>query len=88
MKLGIMKQALPGSLQAADRIYCYSGGLTWDPREALAPLGEKASVHSDLAALVAGIAAEARAGDQVLVMSNGGFGGIHDKLLQAIGQPR
>ncbi len=88
MKLGVMKQALPGSLQAADRVYCYSGGLTWDPREALTPLGGKASVHSDLAALVAGIAAEVSPGDQVLVMSNGGFGGIHEKLLKAIGQPR
>ena len=88
MKLGVMKQALPGSLAAADRVYCYSGGLTWDPREALQPLADKASVHSDLDALVARIAADSRAGDHVVVMSNGGFGGIHDKLLQAIAHPR
>jgi UDP-N-acetylmuramate: L-alanyl-gamma-D-glutamyl-meso-diaminopimelate ligase len=81
MKLGVMKEALPASLAAADRVYCYSGGLGWDPAEALAPLGGKASVHDDLARLVDALAAEARAGDHVLIMSNGGFGGIHGKLL-------
>lgn len=84
MKLGVMKQALPGSLQDADRVYCYSGGLNWDAAEALAPLGERAEVHADLDALVRRIAGEAQSGDQVLVMSNGGFGGIHDKLLQRL----
>ena len=88
MKLGVMKQALPGSLDEADHVFCYSGGLTWDPAEALEPLGRKASVYSDLDALVARIAAESRAGDHVLVMSNGGFGGIHDKLLKALETPR
>lgn len=84
MKLGVMKQALPGSLQDADRVYCYSGGLNWDAAEALAPLGDRAEVHADLDALVRRIAGEAQSGDQVLVMSNGGFGGIHDKLLQQL----
>jgi UDP-N-acetylmuramate: L-alanyl-gamma-D-glutamyl-meso-diaminopimelate ligase len=88
MKLGVMKQALPGSLEAADRVYCYSGGLTWDPAEALRPLGPRAAVFSNLDGLVARIAAESRAGDHVLVMSNGGFGGIHDKLLKALESPR
>jgi UDP-N-acetylmuramate: L-alanyl-gamma-D-glutamyl-meso-diaminopimelate ligase len=50
----------------------------------LAPLGAKAAVHDDLDTLVAAIAAEARPGDRVLVMSNGGFGGIHDKLLRTL----
>ena len=84
MKLGVMKQALPGSLSAADRVYCYSGGLSWDPAEALAPLGAKASVHTNLDALVTAIAADSREGDHVLVMSNGGFGGIHVKLIDAL----
>jgi UDP-N-acetylmuramate: L-alanyl-gamma-D-glutamyl-meso-diaminopimelate ligase len=84
MKLGVMKQALPGSLSAANRVFCYSGGLSWDASESLAPLGDKASVHPDLAQLVSAIAAESRAGDHVLVMSNGGFGGIHAKLLFAL----
>jgi UDP-N-acetylmuramate: L-alanyl-gamma-D-glutamyl-meso-diaminopimelate ligase len=82
MKLGAMKDALPGSLAGADMTFCYAGTLDWDPAVALAPLGAKAVVHDDLDALVTAIAAEARAGDHVLVMSNGGFGGIHDKLLR------
>lgn len=84
MKLGIMKEALPGSLAEADRIYCYSANLGWDPAGTLAPLGTKAVCHDDLGALVAAIAAEAKPGDQVLVMSNGGFGGIHQKLLDRL----
>ena len=84
MKLGVMKQALPGSLAAADRVYCYSGGLSWDAAEALQPLGTKASVYADLGALVSALARDARSGDHVLVMSNGGFGGIHEKLLAAL----
>jgi UDP-N-acetylmuramate: L-alanyl-gamma-D-glutamyl-meso-diaminopimelate ligase len=85
MKLGVMKDALPGSLTEADLVYCYSANLGWDPAGALAPLGAKAVCHSDLDALVAAIAAEAKPGDQVLVMSNGGFGGIHQKLLDRLG---
>ena len=81
MKLGVMKAQLPASLAAAQRVYCYAANLGWDPAEALAPLGDKASVVHNLDALVARIAGEARAGDHVVVMSNGGFGGIHDKLL-------
>ncbi len=84
MKLGVMKQALPESLQDADRVYCYSGGLSWNAVDALAPLGDKAEVHADLDAMVKAITAAAQSGDQVLVMSNGGFGGIHDKLLQQL----
>ena len=81
MKLGAMKDALPGSLRAADRVFCYAANLGWDVAGALAPLGAKATVLVDLPALVAAIAGEAQPGDHVLVMSNGGFGGIHEKLL-------
>jgi UDP-N-acetylmuramate: L-alanyl-gamma-D-glutamyl-meso-diaminopimelate ligase len=81
MKLGVMKDALAASLAGAERVYCYRGGLGWNPAEALASLGAKAAVHEDMAYLVDDIAAAARAGDHVLIMSNGGFGGIHDKLL-------
>jgi len=87
MKLGVMKDALPGSLAEADLVYCYSANLGWNPAGALAPLGTKAVCHSDLDALVAAIAAEAKPGDQVLVMSNGGFGGIHQKLLDRLSAP-
>ena len=88
MKQGAMKDALPGSLAAADRSYCYAANLGWDAVAALAPLGAKAVVHDDLDALVAALASEARAGDHVLVMSNGGFGGIHDKLLRTLASSR
>jgi UDP-N-acetylmuramate: L-alanyl-gamma-D-glutamyl-meso-diaminopimelate ligase len=84
MKLGAMKDALPGSLRHADRVFCYAANLGWDVAGALAPLGEKACVHDDLDALVAAVAAVARPGDQVLVMSNGGFGGVHGRLLAAL----
>ena len=86
MKLGVMKAQLPASLADADRVYCYVANLGWNAAEALAPLGEKATIGDDLDALVGKIASEARAGDHILVMSNGGFGGIHDKLLAALGR--
>ncbi|MDX9995051.1 MAG: UDP-N-acetylmuramate:L-alanyl-gamma-D-glutamyl-meso-diaminopimelate ligase [Rhodocyclaceae bacterium] len=84
MKLGTMKDALPGSLADADLVFCYGANLGWDAAAALAPLGAKAATSDDLAALVARIAAAAQPGDHVLVMSNGGFGAIHDKLLAAL----
>jgi len=85
MKLGVMKAQLPGSLVDADRVYCYAAQLGWDAREALAPMGDTAVVADDLDTLVDTVVAEARAGDHILVMSNGGFGGIHGKLLAALG---
>jgi UDP-N-acetylmuramate: L-alanyl-gamma-D-glutamyl-meso-diaminopimelate ligase len=81
MKMGAVKDALPGSLAGADRVFCYAGNLGWDVAAALAPLGAKATVHDDLQELVKSVAAVAAHGDHVLVMSNGGFGGIHDQLL-------
>ncbi|NWG87523.1 MAG: UDP-N-acetylmuramate:L-alanyl-gamma-D-glutamyl-meso-diaminopimelate ligase [Hydrogenophilaceae bacterium] len=86
MKLGTMKAQLPASLQGADAVFCYAGGVDWDVAGALAPLGGKAAVHQDLDALVEAIAREAKSGDHVLIMSNGGFGGIHDKLLARLAQ--
>jgi UDP-N-acetylmuramate: L-alanyl-gamma-D-glutamyl-meso-diaminopimelate ligase len=86
MKLGVMKDALPASLREADAVFCYGANLGWDARAALAPLGSKAMVSDDLNELIAAIAAAAKPGDQVLVMSNGGFGGIHEKLLNRLQQ--
>ena len=85
MKLGVMKDALPGSLKDADLTFCYAGNLGWDARGALAPMGDKAVVKDDLNELIEAIAAAAKSGDQILVMSNGGFGGIHEKLLKRFG---
>lgn len=84
MKLGVMKGQLPGSLAGADAVFCYGKNLGWDALAALAPLGGKAQVFEDLSALVAAVAAKARAGDRILVMSNGSFGGVHELLLAAI----
>jgi UDP-N-acetylmuramate: L-alanyl-gamma-D-glutamyl-meso-diaminopimelate ligase len=79
-----MKAQLPASLADADGVFCYAANLGWDAAEALAPLGPKAFVAERLDELVDRIVATARTGDQILVMSNGGFGGIHDKLLSAL----
>ena len=84
MKLGTMKAALPNSLSEVDAVFCYAGGVDWDVAEALAPLGEKLYVGKDFDAFVAEITAQAQSGDHILVMSNGGFGGIHDKLLDKL----
>ncbi len=84
MKLGVMKDALPGSLRDADRVFCYSANLGWDAKAAMQPLGGKAVVEDDLDDLVESIAESARSGDHILVMSNGGFGGIHEKLIRRL----
>ncbi len=84
MKLGAMKDALPTSLARADRVFCYDANLGWDVAAALAPMGGQAAVHRNLDALVAAIVGQAQPGDHILVMSNGGFGGIHGKLLERL----
>ena len=84
MKLGAMKSQLPWSLESADLSFCHSGGLDWDAAMALSPLGDKASVHDNVDALVAALSAAAKPGDQIVCMSNGSFGGIHAKLLAAL----
>jgi len=84
MKLGTMKAQLPWSLEEADLSFCYQGNLGWDAREALAPMGDKAIVCDTIEALVSAVKRAAKPGDHVLCMSNGGFGGVHDKLLAAL----
>ena len=91
MKLGTMKEALPGSLVDADLVFGYGAkagkdALGWNLGEALAPLGRKAGAFDDLGVLVQAIVKAARPGDHVLVMSNGGFGGVHQKILDALAQ--
>jgi len=84
MKLGTMKALLPWAMEEADLAFCNQQGLTWDAKEALAPMGAQAVVGADVDALVAAVVKAARPGDHLLCMSNGGFGGIHDKLLQSL----
>ncbi len=84
MKLGVMKERLPASLVDAELVFCHAANLGWDAAAALAPLGEVATSYDRLDALVEAVVAAARPGDQVLVMSNGGFGGVHQQLLDRL----
>jgi UDP-N-acetylmuramate: L-alanyl-gamma-D-glutamyl-meso-diaminopimelate ligase len=87
MKQGAVKALLAPSLQGADRIFCFSGpGVGWDVAATLAPLGERATAHNALPELVEAILAFAQSGDRILVMSNGGFGGIHGRLLERLAE--
>ena len=85
MKLGVMKKELAASLALAEHVFCYTAGLGWDAGGALQLLGDKAESHADFERLLDAIAKAARPGDHVLIMSNGGFNGIHDKLLRRLG---
>jgi UDP-N-acetylmuramate: L-alanyl-gamma-D-glutamyl-meso-diaminopimelate ligase len=87
MKLGTMKSQLPWSLEQADMSFCHSGGLDWDAHAALAEMGSKALVAGTIDELVQQVMAQVQPGDHLLCMSNGGFGGIHDKLLKALAKP-
>ncbi len=85
MKLGTMKSRLAQSLSGADYSVCYADSkLGWDASAALAPLGEKAAVSHQIDECVKQAVMHAKPGDTILVMSNGGFGGIHEKLLAAL----
>ncbi len=93
MKLGAVADRLPAALEQADLVYCYgptSGphALGWDPSTVLSPLGERASCWSDIDKMVEAVQLAARPGDHVLVMSNGGFQGIHTRLLQRLAATR
>jgi UDP-N-acetylmuramate: L-alanyl-gamma-D-glutamyl-meso-diaminopimelate ligase len=87
MKLGTMKAQLPWSLEAADLAFCHSGGLDWDAGEVLASMGARAQVAHSIDDLVAQVAQASQAGDHIVCMSNGGFGGVHAKLLSALAAP-
>ena len=84
MKLGSMKAQLPWALEEVDLAFCHSNGLDWDAREALAPLEIPVVVDDDIDRLVQAITAAVRPGDHILCMSNGGFAGIHGKLLERL----
>jgi UDP-N-acetylmuramate: L-alanyl-gamma-D-glutamyl-meso-diaminopimelate ligase len=87
MKLGVHREQLAPALAAADRTWLLnSADIGWDLAAAVAALGERARLAPSVDALVDGIAADARAGDHIVVMSNGGFGGLHDKLIAALGR--
>ncbi|MEA3152049.1 MAG: UDP-N-acetylmuramate: L-alanyl-gamma-D-glutamyl-meso-diaminopimelate ligase, partial [Gammaproteobacteria bacterium] len=85
MKLGVHRDHLAPSLALADRAwFLNSADLGWDLPSAVASLGARAGFAGTVDALVKGLVDEARPGDHLLIMSNGGFGGLHDKLLAAL----
>jgi UDP-N-acetylmuramate: L-alanyl-gamma-D-glutamyl-meso-diaminopimelate ligase len=88
MRMGVHRDTLAGALAGADLVYLYEpADLGWDVRASAGALGSRGRVIGDVDALAAAVAGEARDGDQVLVMSNGGFGGLHGKLLALLGTP-
>ncbi|MCE2679342.1 MAG: UDP-N-acetylmuramate:L-alanyl-gamma-D-glutamyl-meso-diaminopimelate ligase [Burkholderiales bacterium] len=84
MKLGVMRAALPASLVQADAVFCYTQGLGWDAADTLKTLTQPCVCSDDLSLLVKSVVQWAQPGDAVLVMSNGGFGGIHPKILSGL----
>ena len=91
MKLGVMKSQLPDSLRSADLVFVYGAvsgkdALGWDLQEAITPLGVRGKSFQDLSRLVESIGTAAKPGDHILVMSNGGFGGVHQKILQRLSE--
>ncbi|QTR53999.1 UDP-N-acetylmuramate:L-alanyl-gamma-D-glutamyl-meso-diaminopimelate ligase [Thiothrix unzii] len=87
MRMGTHKAQLATALQAADVVLLYQPqGLGWDLADVVAQIGEKAQLVQDIDALATQVAQLAGAGDHILVMSNGGFGGIHDKLLAGLAE--
>ncbi len=88
MKLGVMNDRLAPSLDRADRVFCYSAGVQWDAAAVLAALGAKAETNADFDALLERVAVSLVPGDHVVIMSNGGFNGIHEKLLARLAEKR
>lgn len=84
MKAGALAAALPAAFIAADKVFCYSGAVDWDIQAALAKLGDKLTINNNLDALVADIARNAPDGSHIVVMSNGSFGGIHEKIIDSL----
>ena len=84
MKQGVWKDDLAASLQGAEEVFCYTANLGWDAAGALCTLGEKVKTSDDIDTLIAMIQLSAKSGDHVLIMSNGGFAGIHGKLLEKL----
>ncbi len=84
MRMGVHADALTDSLAAADQVYVLqSAGLRWDPRSVLSRIGDKLRVESDVNEIVNVVLADSRTGDQIVMMSNGSFGGLPRLLQQA-----
>ncbi|MEQ8427178.1 MAG: UDP-N-acetylmuramate:L-alanyl-gamma-D-glutamyl-meso-diaminopimelate ligase [Gammaproteobacteria bacterium] len=85
MRMGVHKDTLADSLREADVVLIFQAdNVNWDISQHVAELGDKCRVFTDIDAIVGQVKSECRAGDYIVVMSNGGFGGIHKKLLQVL----
>ncbi len=84
MKLGTMRQQLPWSLESADLAFCFAGAVNWDAADALKTMGHRAATDTVIDSLVTRVVAAAQPGDHIVCMSNGGFGGVHAKLLAGL----
>ncbi|HET7810055.1 MAG TPA: UDP-N-acetylmuramate:L-alanyl-gamma-D-glutamyl-meso-diaminopimelate ligase [Steroidobacteraceae bacterium] len=85
MKMGVHRETLAPSLAGADAVWMFAPpDLGWDADAVVTSLGGKGRLARSLDELVEGLTANTRAGDQVLIMSNGGFGGLHGRLLEAL----
>ena len=84
MKLGVMKDALPASLKDADLVFCYGANLGWDAADALKSIANKTKTFDDLTMLIQAVCTVTKPNDHILVMSNGGFGGVPQKILDAL----
>jgi len=85
MRMGVHRETLAPSLAGADEVWLYTpADLGWDAGAVLGALGERGHSAADVATLARELARSLRPGDHVLVMSNGGFGGLHEKLLKEL----
>jgi UDP-N-acetylmuramate: L-alanyl-gamma-D-glutamyl-meso-diaminopimelate ligase len=85
MKMGVHQDTLASSLMEADKVYLYEDAqLAWSLNEVTNAIGNNAQVENDIDQLVSTVVNEVKPGDHVLIMSNGGFAGIHQKLLTAL----
>lgn len=88
MRMGVHREKLPWSLQAANAVWMFEpedmdGGLDDIATDVHVP----AVVSHDLDELAASVVAYAKTGDQIVVMSNGGFGAIHDNIIARLSAP-
>jgi UDP-N-acetylmuramate: L-alanyl-gamma-D-glutamyl-meso-diaminopimelate ligase len=82
MKMGVHQNTLGPSLLGADEVWLFTPpDLGWDAAPIVASLGKRGHASRDIGGLAAELAKSAKPGDHVLIMSNGGFGGLHGKLL-------
>jgi len=89
MRMGVHKEALAPALAQADEVILYQpAGLDWALDDIISAIGPQAQLFDDSAAIIDYLAAKARPGDHILIMSNGGFDNIHERLINALKESR